>query len=67
MVDSPLSTSSLSILYLWAESLQLDSRIGGCELPINTFLKFISYHIPRMTFRLQPLNAFNSLIKALSA
>jgi len=52
---------------LWAESLQLDSRIGGCELPINTFLKFISYHIPRMTFRLQPLNAFNSLIKALSA
>jgi hypothetical protein len=60
-------TSSLSILYLWVEALQLYSRIGGGELPINTFLQFIPFHIPRMTFRLQPLNAFNSPIKTLSA
>ena len=37
-VEVPHSASSLSILYLWVESLQLDSRIGGGELPINTFL-----------------------------
>jgi len=30
--------SSQSILYLWVESLQLDSRIRGSELPINTLL-----------------------------
>jgi hypothetical protein len=57
----------MSILYLWVESLQLYSRIGGGELPINTFLRFIPFRIPRMTFRLQPLNAFNSPIKTLSA
>jgi hypothetical protein len=31
-------TSSLSILYLWVESLQLYSCISGGELPINTLL-----------------------------
>ena len=33
-----MRTSSQSILYLWVESLQLDSRNRGSKLPINTFL-----------------------------
>ncbi len=35
---SSYEPSSQSILYLWVESLQLDSRIRGSELPINTLL-----------------------------
>ncbi len=61
------TTSSLSRLYLWVESLQFDSRISVGELPINALLGFISFHIPRMTLRLKPFNTFNPLVKALSA